>query len=71
MTNSKIRAETLNELYNLAEEVFGNISLIKAFCKDLYDTEDFYKLKYILNYTHRASDLLYAKLADMKSDNKI
>ena len=68
MTNSKINTEKLNELYNLAEEVFGNISLIKAFCEDYYETDEFYKLKCILNYTYKASDRLYAELLDVKSD---
>ena len=65
MTAYKIKSEKIDELYNLAEEVFGNISLIKAFCENYYEEDDFYKLKHILRRTYKVSDTLYAEILDI------
>ncbi len=68
MADYKINSETIDTLYNNAEEVFGNISLIKMFCENYYEIDDFYKLKPLIKYTERVSDSLFAQLLEIKYD---
>jgi len=69
MENNRLNSRTIDDLYDKAEEVYSNICIIKAFCENYYDTEDFYKLRPILNYTEKTSDLLYAELIELKHNN--
>ena len=47
------------DLYNMAQEIHGNISIIKNFCSDFKDIDDFYKIIPLLKNTEKLSDKLY------------
>ena len=61
----------ITSLYDKAEEIHANVSLLKLFCSEYYDVEDMYKIKPILNYTYRTSDMLYAELIDLRYSETI
>ena len=60
-----LKSKELKEMYNIAEEIYSNTCLINTYCQIFADTEELYKIKPILKYTNKASDILYAKLIDM------
>ena len=62
----KIEEERMDKLYNLAEEINANISLIKMFCDQNKDCDELYKIIPILNMTHKNSDVLYAECINLK-----
>lgn len=62
-----LKSKELKEMLNFAEEIYSNVCLINAYCQMFADTEEFYKIKPILNYTNRTSDILYAKMIEMKA----
>ena len=53
------------ELNNLAKENYGNISIIKMFCRKFEDIDDFYKIIPIVERTNRIADKLYAEFINM------
>ena len=53
------------ELNNLAQENYGNISIIKMFCKKFHDIDDFYKITPIIERTNKIADKLYAEFINM------
>ena len=53
------------ELNNLAKENYGNISIIKMFCHEFEDIDDFYKIIPIINLTNQIADKLYAEFINM------
>lgn len=63
-----INEEEFNDIYNRAEEIHANITLIRLFCKQYYDVDEMYKLKPIIEYTYKTSDILYANLIDIQGN---
>ena len=70
MANYKINSKTIDDLYNKAEEIYANISIIKMLCEQYYDVDDFYKIKGLINRTETISDILYLDLINLKSHEK-
>lgn len=71
MKSFSLSENQITSLYDKAEEIHANVSLLKLFCSEYYDVEDMYKIKPILNYTYRTSDMLYAELIDLRYSETI
>lgn len=63
-----LKEEQINIIHNMAEEIYANISLLKIFCKEYYENEDIFKIKYVIEQTHKISDMLYANLIELQAD---
>lgn len=64
--NKELPATIIDELHDKAEEIRGNIFLIKMFCEQYYHVDDFYKVRALINYTDSLSDVLYTDLINLK-----
>lgn len=49
-------------LNDLAEEISGNMDLIKDFCLEYKDIDQFGRIIPLIKYTHKAAYNLYSKL---------
>lgn len=62
----KITKEEFEDLYNMAQEIHGNICVIKKFCEDYKDIDDFYKIMPLINYSVQKSDTMFSCLINKK-----
>lgn len=67
MTEYRIKSKVIDDLYDKAEELQGNISLIRMFCEQYYDVDEFYKIKALIKHTDELSDRLYLDLINLKA----
>jgi len=68
MSEVKLKSDTIDDLYNKAEEIRGNISLIKMFCERYYNVDDFFKIKALIKNTDNLSSILYTDLINLKGE---
>ena len=66
MAKYKIKSQIIDDLYDKAEEIHANISLIEMFCREYYNVDDFYKVKALLKRTYNLSDKLYVDMINIK-----
>ena len=63
-----IKSEEFNSFYRLIELVHGHISIVRMFCREYEDMENFYKIIPILDNAVKKSGLLYAEFTNLKYD---
>ena len=67
MTNENytINGEDFKKIYEMVQEIHGNISIIKNFCKDFQTIDEFYKIMPLMDYTLRKTDILFCKFIEL------
>ena len=51
-------------MYEQAQEIYGNLKIIKMFCKEYQDVDEFYAIMPLINYTTCTADKLYVKFIE-------
>lgn len=61
-----VNQQKLDELLEYSKDIYSNISLIKMFCEQKKEVDDFYQILPILKMTQNMSDILYAEMINLK-----
>ena len=56
--------DDFDKMYEQAKEIYGNLKIIKMFCKEYQDVDEFHAIIPLINYTTCTADKLYVKFID-------
>lgn len=59
-TSYEFTKREFEDLYYSAQEIQGNLCIIKKFCDDFADIDDFYKIIPLMNYTIKRADAMFS-----------
>ena len=56
--------DEFDKMYEQAQEIYGNLTIIRKFCREYQNIDEFYAIIPLINYTIGTADKLYLKFIE-------